>query len=259
MDVRANGINFNVVIEGPEGAPWMTFSNSHATDLTVWDRQAALMAENFRVLRYDTRGHGKTDVTEPPYSIDMLVDDVIALWAELGVDTSHFVGLSLGGSTAIGIAIEYPGRINRLLATDCRAWTPNPAAWAERIRVVEEGGMEAAIPKTVERWFTADYREKNPPEYQKVVNMIRTTPLDGYIGGALALKGIDYKDRLGTINCPCQFLCGESDSGATPESVWEIASLVPGAKFDIIPDAAHIVNVQNPDVFETYLTEFFDA
>ena len=257
--IAANGIRFNVVIEGPEDAPWITFSNSHATDLTVWDRQAALMAKKFRVLRYDTRGHGGTEATKPPYDIELLVADVIALWDGLGIERSHVVGLSLGGSTGIGIAIEHPQRIVSLLGADCRAWSPNPAVWDTRIAVVVAGGMDAAVPETIKRWFTAPYVAKNPPQLDKIRKMIRETSVDGYIGCARALQDIEYRDRLGLIACPCHFLVGESDPAATPESIAAIRDMVPGAQFDTISDAAHIPNIQNPDAFDAYMTAFLSG
>ncbi len=257
--IVANNIKFNAQIDGPEGAPWITFSNSHATDLTIWDGQAALLSDRFRVLRYDTRGHGKTEATKPPYHVDQLVGDVIALWDELNIDRSHMVGLSLGGSTGIGIAIEHGDRIISLLGVDCRAWASAPKTWGPRIALAEAEGLEGVVPSTIERWFTAPFIEKNPPELEKVRNMIRNTSLDGYIGCANALQSIDYRDRLGQITCPSQFLAGESDPAATPESISVIRDLVPGAKFATVSYAAHIPNIQNPDEFNTHMMAFFDA
>ncbi|MBT6361671.1 MAG: alpha/beta fold hydrolase [Rhodospirillaceae bacterium] len=259
VDVTANGIRFNVVIEGPEGAPWITFSNSHATDLTIWDQQAALLSDRFRVLRYDTRGHGKTEATKPPYDIAMLESDVIALWDALNIERSHMVGLSLGGSTGIGMAINHGDRIISLLGSDCRAWASKPDSWNARIKIAEDEGLEGAVPATISRWFTAAYVEENPPALEKVRNMIRNTSLDGYIGCARVLQTIDYTDRLGEITCPVQFLAGDSDPAASPESISKITDMVPGAKFDIVPDAAHIPNIQNPGPFNAFMTKFFDG
>ena len=259
VDITANGIRFNIVIEGREGAPWITFSNSHATDLTLWDRQAAVMADRFRILRYDTRGHGGTEATKPPYDVDLLVADVIALWDEMNIERSHMVGLSLGGSTGIGIAIDHGDRIISLLGSDCRAWSPNPTVWEPRIAAALADGLEGVVPSTIERWFTAPFVEANPPELEKVRTMIRETSLDGYIGCARALQGIDYRPRLGEITCPAHFLAGDSDPAATPESISAIRDMVPGAKFNTIPNAAHIPNIQNPDAFDAFMNAFFDA
>ncbi|MEQ8194349.1 MAG: alpha/beta fold hydrolase [Rhodospirillales bacterium] len=258
-NVTANGIKFNVEIEGPEGAPWVTFSNSHATNLTIWDGQAKILSDRFRVLRYDTRGHGGTEATEPPYHVDDLVADVIALWDAIGVDRSHMVGLSLGGSTGIGLAIHHGERVISLLGVDCRAWASAPNTWEPRIALAREKGLEGVVPSTIQRWFTAPYIEKNPPELEKVRNMIRTTSLDGYIGCANALQSIDYRPLLGTIACRAKFIAGESDPAATPESISVIKDNVPGATFAKISYAAHIPNVQNPDEFNKHMTEFFDG
>jgi 3-oxoadipate enol-lactonase len=255
--IHANGIDFNVCIDGPEGAPWITFSNSHATDLSCWDRQAALMADRFRVLRYDTRGHGGTEATEPPYDMNLLVSDVIALWDALGIERSHVVGLSLGGSTACGIAVQHPDRIASLFGSDCRAWSPTPHTWEPRIEAVSKDGMQAVLQSTMERWFTAPYLAQDPPELENIRRMIMETSVDGYIGGARALQGIDYRDRLGEVTCPCHFYAGDGDKGATPELVSAICDYIPHAKFDIIPDAGHITNIQNPDAFDRFLLAFF--
>lgn len=257
-EIEANGIQFNIQIDGPEGAPWITFSNSHATDLTIWDEQAKLLSDRFRVFRYDTRGHGRTEATKPPYHVDELVSDVIALWDELKIDQSHMVGLSLGGSTGIGLAIQHGDRVTSLLGVDCRAWASAPNTWEPRIELAKKEGLEGVVPSTIDRWFTKPFVEKNPPELEKVRNMIRGTSLDGYIGCANALQSIDYRDRLGTITCKTRFLAGESDPAATPESIQVIKDNVPGATFATIPNAAHIPNIQNPDVFNAEMVAYFD-
>ena len=258
-NVVANDIKFNVQIDGPDGAPWITFSNSHATDLTIWDEQTKLLADRFRVLRYDTRGHGGTEATKPPYHVYDLVSDVVALWDELNIEQSHMVGLSLGGSTGIGMAIEHGDRIISLLGVDCRAWASAPNTWEPRIKIAQDQGLEGVVSSTIERWFTTPFIEKNPPELEKVRNMIRGTSLDGYIGCANALQSIDYRDRLGQITCPAQFLAGESDPAATPESISVIRDKVPGATFAKIPNAAHIPNIQNPAEFNEHMVAFFDG
>ena len=173
-DITVNGVRLHYRMGGPEGAPWVTFSNSLATDLHLWDAQVALLADRFRILRYDTRGHGKSGVTPAPYDFDLLQSDVIGLWDGLGIQESHYVGLSLGGSTGIGLAIHHPGRIASLAACDCRVTAP-PAfrqAWEARIAIVRADGMEGLVEETMARWFTAPILAADPPELAKIRSMI---------------------------------------------------------------------------------------
>lgn len=260
--IEANGISFHYLITGDGKGPWVTLSNSHATDLGLWDNQAsALVAEGFSVLRYDTRGHGKTAATLPPYDFSLLAADVIALWDALGIERSDYIGLSLGGSTGLAIAIERPGRIRRLVAADCRAWAPAAfrAAWEPRIETAIQSGMEPLVAPTMERWFTAPFVAANPPALEPIRDMIRHTSVDGYVGCARALQTIDYRDALQDIACPVLLLAGAGDPAATPESVAEIETRIPGARFVVIPDAAHMPNVENPSRFNAEAFPFLTA
>ena len=159
MKVQANGITFNCRVDGPEGAPptlgapWVVFSNSLATNISMWDEQVAGMKNRFRILRYDQRGHGGTQATEPPYDFKTLVDDVVALLDALSIERTHFVGISMGGVTGVGLVQRYRGRVARLVACDCpAASTPASAQqWAERIGLAKEKGMEALVDVTVGR------------------------------------------------------------------------------------------------------------
>lgn len=259
--VQVNGISMHAVFGGPSGAPWLTFSNSHATDLSLWDEQAIRFETRFRVLRYDTRGHGRTEATQGPYDFDLLVADVVALWDALGIARSHFVGLSLGGTTGIELALRHPERVSSLAACDCRCnVTPEfSASWDPRIGAAERQGMDALVEPTIERWFTRSFRERRPDVLDKVRGMIRGTSIPGYVGCAEALKRIDCEPRLFTIRCPTLFLTGEKDPSAPPELVEAWQGLVPGARLKVIEDAAHITNIERPAAFNTAVDEFLSA
>jgi 3-oxoadipate enol-lactonase len=256
--VRANGITFNVAVEGREGAPWLTFSNSHATDLSLWDEQAARLADRFRMLRYDTRGHGGTEATDGAYDFALLSADVVALWDLLGVARSHYVGLSLGGTTGIEIALRHPERVASLAACDCRCNAPSDfaAAWDPRIATARRDGMEALVEPTLQRWFTPAFRASNPPVLAKIAQMIRGTSVAGYVGCAEALKRIACEPRLPGIRCPTLFLCGEHDPSAPPELVGGWRSTVHDARFKVISDAAHITNIERPAEFNSAIERF---
>lgn len=259
--VAANGISFNVSIGGAEDAPWLTFSNSHATDLSLWDEQAARFQDRFRLLRYDTRGHGGTDATAGSYDFDLLAADVVALWDALGVTRSHYVGLSLGGTTGIEVALRYPDRVASLAACDCRCDAPPEfaASWNPRIAAARDDGMEALVEPTIQRWFTPAFRDRSPPVLERVRGMIRRTSVAGYIGCAEALKRIDCEPRLFAIRCPTLFLTGESDPSAPPELVARWQGHVPGSRLALIGNAAHITNIEQPEAFGAALDGFLNA
>lgn len=257
----ANGIEFNYRIDGREGAPWITFSNSLATNLSMWDGQAALLEGDYRILRYDQRGHGGTQAVTAPYSFDDLGDDVVALWDALGVERSIFVGLSMGGTTGLGLAINHGGRLDGLVACDCRCDSPPgfAAAWDDRIKVVRDGGMAALADPTVERWFTEGFHDASPDRVEWIRDMIRTTPLDGFIGGAKALQDIAYRDRLGDIATRTLFIAGAQDPAATPDYIRPMQEAVAGSSFALLDPAGHISNVENPDGFNQALMRYLNS
>jgi 3-oxoadipate enol-lactonase len=259
--IKANGIHFRIAISGREGAPWLTFSNSHATDLALWDEQAGLLQSRFRILRYDTRGHGGTEASEGAYDFDLLTSDVVALWDALGIARSHYVGLSLGGTTGLELALRYPGRVASLAACDCRCHaTPEFAAsWDGRIETARRDGMEALVEPTLQRWFTPAFRERNPPALDTVRDMIRRTSVAGYVGCAEALKRIDCEPRLPAIRCPTLFITGDKDPSAPPDLVGRWQALVPGSRLAVIDKAAHISNIENPEQFDAALETFLAA
>ncbi|HXJ00553.1 MAG TPA: alpha/beta fold hydrolase [Micropepsaceae bacterium] len=259
MKIKANGISINCEISGREGAPWVVFSNSLMTDISMWDEQAAALGDAFRVLRYDQRGHGGTDVPAPPYSFATLAADVVALFDALGIPRAHFVGLSMGGMTAVMLAEQHANRLDRVIACDCGpASSPQSAQqWAERIALAKEKGMEALVEPTVGRWFVPEFLGSNKPVVDKVRGMIRTTPVNGFIGCALALSDFDLKPGLAQIKNPIQFLCGAKD--ASLGGTKALNAGVPGSTLIEIPGAGHIANMENPGAFTRAIREFLLA
>ena len=260
MDIRLNGITFYYQIDGREGAPWIVFSNSLTTDIGMWDGEVAQLKDRYRILRYDTRGHGKTEASAPPYSFDLLVSDVIALMDALEIDKAHYVGLSLGGMTGLGVAIEHGDRLHSLAACDARAFAE--PAWAElwnaRMDAVRKAGMDVLVEPTIERWFTDDFRKTSPEVLDKVRAMIGATAVDGYIGCALALQQLNYAPRLGEIGVPCLFMTGASDQSTPPEASRAMHEAVPGSTCVIVDPASHISNVENPEQFDRALFDHLE-
>ncbi len=259
--INVDGVRFNTRIDGPEGAPWLTFSNSLATDLGLWDAQVVLLEDRFRIFRYDTRGHGQSGATSPPYDFARLEADVIGLWDAMGIARSHYMGLSLGGSTGIGLAIHHADRLLSLAACDCRVTSPTAfkQAWGSRIEVALEEGMDGLVEDTMTRWFTDPTLEADPPALEKIREMIRTTSVDGFIGCANALQGVEYFDAIDRITCPTLFLVGAQDPAATPELIGAMHARVGGSQYVELSDAAHISNIENEAAFNQAVIDFFDS
>lgn len=259
MHIKANGIDVHYQIDGKEGAPWVTFVTGIANDTTMWDGQIEALARDFRILRYDLRGHGKTEATQGDYSLPMLMNDLVGLWEALHIERSSLVGLGLGGAIAIGMGIEHPDRLDRLMPCCCRAvMTPDFAAmWPKFVETVKRHGMEGMVEQTVQRWFTDDFKAANPQVLDNVRRMIRGTSPAGYYGVIAAFLTLDFSAGLKRISVPTLFVSGADDRlGGPPPIMAELAAAVPGGRHVSVPHAAHIANIQNPDGFNAILSGF---
>jgi 3-oxoadipate enol-lactonase len=245
-------------VDGDAGRPWIVLSNSLASDHTMWDAQMPLLAGHFRVLRYDTRGHGASEAPPAPYSFDDLVGDVIAVMDHHGVERAAFMGLSLGGMTGLGLALAHPERLTALVCCDARADNPEPfvKSWDDRVAVVERGGTEALVAGTIERWLTADFRAAHPDEEAKLAAMISATKTEGYRGCVAALKTLNYLKDLGQIRVPTLYVDGAEDGAAPVPVMQEMADRTPGGRLEVVSGAAHIANVNNPAGFEQAISPF---
>ncbi len=261
MIVEANGIQFNCAISGREGAPWLTFSNALATDLAMWDEQARAFAGGYRILRYDTRGHGGSTASDGPYSLDMLADDVVAIWDAIGVGRSHVVGLSIGAMTAVGLALRHAERLDRVVVANARPDNPPELSGARerRIAALRREGMPGLAEPTVERWCGAAFLASEPDAAKKLVAMVAGTSTAGYAGCVHALLGLDYKERFGEIRAPILFVAGGRDAGVPPQAMREMHRAVRGSQFVELARAGHISNVECPAEFNRAVGEFLSA
>ena len=257
MKVKANGIDINYQIDGPDGAPWIVFSNSLATSTAMWDEQAAGLKDSFRVLRYDQRGHGGTDVPAGRYAFDTLLADALGLMDALWIKTAHFAGLSMGGATALGLAQKHPDRFDRIIVCDspCQSTPQSSQQWEERILVAKEKGMTALVEPTVARWFPPETVARNPPYLDKVRGMIRDTPANGFIGCAAALAAHDYASAVASVTRPVLFMAGEKD-GVTPAAMRKLNEKLPGSHFVELAGAGHISNMDRPAEFTRAIRDF---
>jgi 3-oxoadipate enol-lactonase len=232
-------------------APWIVLSNSLAADHSMWDPQIASLSRRYRVLRYDTRGHGASGAPPGPYDLGMLVEDVIGLLDHYEIASATFMGLSLGGMTGLGLALAHPDRVSRLVCCDARADSPEAfvRGWDERIALVEAHGMQGVLAGTIERWLVPAFRTEHPNAVAKVEAMILRTSPQGYIGCAAALKQLDYLKGLPRLEPPSLFVGGAQDAATPPQVMQKMAEAVTGAQFTVVPNAAHLSNIDNAPAF----------
>jgi 3-oxoadipate enol-lactonase len=241
------------------GARWVTFVTGIANDLTMWDGQVPALAGDFRILRYDLRGHGGSEATAGPYSMNLLVEDLKALLDSLSVRTTSLVGLGLGGAIAQAFAIEHAEKVENLVPCCCRArMVPDFAAMWHKLRgTVQEQGLEAIVEPTVQRWFSEEFKAAHPEVLEKIRKMIRGTTLEGYLGVTAAFLGLDVEDRLPEVKARTLYVSGAEDKlGGPPELMKRLSEKVKGASHVSVPKAAHIANIQNPAGFNQVLIDF---
>jgi len=257
MKIKTNGIELQCFIES-EG-PWVTMSHSLACNSSMWDVQAKLLvASGYTVLRFDTRGHGASDAPEGPYTLEQMADDLHGLYAALGIRRSHWVGLSMGGMICETYALKHPGVFQSMVLADTTSRRPPNAEqmWGERVKLASEKGMDALVEGTLARWFTEPYRQANPAVMAKIAADIRNTPVAGFAGCCDAIAKIDVLDRLKEIDCPALVIVGDQDHGTPPEMARQIHANLPGSELLIIPSAAHLSNVEQPQAFNDALLGF---
>ena len=259
MKIKANGISINYQVDGADGAPWLVLSNSLATNLAMWDGQARELGRAFRVLRYDQRGHGATDAPAGRYAFELLIADALALMDALAIKRAHFGGLSMGGATALGLAQKHPDRLDRVIVCDspCQSTPTSSQQWEERIVVAQKQGMEALVEPTLARWFPPEAIKANPPHLDKVRQMIRTTPVNGFIGCAAALADHNYAAAVATVTRPVLFMVGEKDAAAAP--MRKLNEALPGSRYAELPGAGHISNLDQPEAFTRAVKDFLGA
>jgi len=254
MKAKVNGTELNYEVSGKEGAPWLVLSHSLACSVRMWDPQVEAFKDRYRILNYDMRGHGASAAPPAPYSFDMLCADALGLMDQLGIQRARWVGLSIGGMIGQHLALKAPQRFEKMVLADTtHAQTPDMVKqWDERIKVAEAKGMGALVAGTMERWFTAPFRET--PQAKKIADIIAATPVAGYVGCGRAIMTLDTTSRLKDIKLPVLAITGEQDAAAAGTRY--IGENIPGAKYVGIPNAAHIANIEKPDEFNRALRDF---
>ncbi|MEO9460094.1 MAG: alpha/beta fold hydrolase [Lentilitoribacter sp.] len=245
-------------ISGKSDGPALLLLNSLGTTTEMWTPQLALLESYYRIVQIDTRGHGQSPTPPSPYSFDDLVADAFGVLDRNGIETASVMGCSLGSMTALGMGIKSPERIERIVCTAARADSPAPfrQSWYDRLEIMEEKGLEGLWAGSLGNWLTPAFREANTDIVAKMnAEFMKTTP-EGYRGCAMALKDLDYLKDLGSLDVPVLFVAGTEDKGAAPDTMREMAKVAKNGEFALVPDAGHIVNVNQPEGFSLAILDF---
>lgn len=237
------------VVTGPEDAPVLLMSNSLGTTHAMWDRQAGPLAERYRLVRYDARGHGGTEAPPGPYAIADLAGDALALLDTLGVERAHFCGLSIGGMTGMWVASHAPERIDRLVLASTTAYFGAPEQWIERIALVRSQGTAAVADGGIERWLTPEFADAEPETAAWLKAMIASVDDDGYAACCEALRDMDLRGDIPAIGAPTLIVVGSDDPSTPPEHAHRLAGAIDGAQVLEVPHARHLLNVEHPEEF----------
>ena len=258
MKITANGISMNYMLSGPAGAPVVTLSHSLATTLAMWEPQLPALTAGWRVLSYDTRGHGGTDAPRGAYTLDQLADDAQALLRTLGIQRTHWVGLSMGGMIGQTLALKAPELFASLVLCDTSSRIPPEAKpmWDERVHTAETKGMEPLVEGTLARWLTTPFRERGGEVVERVRAMIRSTNPVGYIGCCQAISALNLTDRIGAIKAPTLVIVGEEDQGTPVAASRVMNEQIKGSQLVILKSAAHLSNMEQPEAFTQALVGF---
>jgi 3-oxoadipate enol-lactonase / 4-carboxymuconolactone decarboxylase len=256
--IRANGVDLFYDLAGPEDAPVVAFSNSLGTTLEMWDAQARALAGPYRCLRYDTRGHGRSQVLDAPVGIDGLADDLAGLLDALEIQRAHVVGLSLGGMTAQAFAARHTERLESLVLMATAAHLPPAEAWDQRAATVRGQGMSAIVEAVIGRWFTPGFAAGSEAAVGLVRERFLAIDPRGYAVCCEAIRDMDLRLAIGAIKVPTLIVAG-ADDPATPVVLMEdIRSRIPEAELVLIPRAAHLLAVERADIVNAHLTAFLD-
>jgi 3-oxoadipate enol-lactonase len=253
--IDADGCNIYVEIEGPQNAPILMLSNSLGTDLSVWDEQVAPFARHFHLIRYDRRGHGKSDSPNGPYSMERLCRDVLAIVDALGIARTNWCGLSMGGMVGQWLGANAADRIDKLIMSNTACYIPDKTVWENRIKLVREKGLRDVVDGTMDRWFTKEFRERAPQTIERMRKMFLATNPEGYAACGEAIRDMDHRPLLSKIQRPTLVIAGRFDPTTPPDMNACISERISEAKFTVL-EAAHIANVEAPRAYTEAVLEF---
>ncbi|WP_299402933.1 3-oxoadipate enol-lactonase [uncultured Roseobacter sp.] len=241
-------------VDGPDDGPPVVFANSLGTDLRLWDPILPHLPGGLRIIRFDKRGHGLSTCPPSPYTMGALVTDTERLLDHLGVRDCVFVGLSIGGMIAQGLAIKRLDMIRAMVLSNTAAKIGNPELWAERIEGVQQGGIESLADAVMERWFSKSFR--STPDLELWRNMLTRQEDEGYMGCSAAISGTDFYTTTASLRLPTLGIAGAEDGSTPPDLVRETIDLIPGSQFHVIRKAGHLPCVEQAEEYAAVLTRF---
>lgn len=245
-------------LEGPPARPALILSNSLGADFSMWDPQMPEFSKSFRVLRFDTRGHGKSSVTSSPYSIEQLAKDVLALADAMRFESFHFCGLSMGGQIGMWLAAHAPKRLNKVVLSSTAAKIGTPEMWNTRIATVLREGMKDVASTAIERWFTVLFRAKNPSTVRKIHRILEDTSPEGYAACCSGLRDFDFREKLVNLRTPTLIISGTHDPATTPADGQFLANHIAGARY-VELNGAHLCNIEDADAFTREVCAFLNS
>ena len=249
------GVRLHYQLDGDASLPVLVLSNSLGTNLEMWQPQMPALTRQFRVLRYDTRGHGQSAVTEGPYRIAQLGGDVIALLDHLGLQRVHFCGLSMGGITGMWLALNHAERLNKLILCNTAAYIGPPENWTNRAATVQRDGVGSIAAAVVDKWLTPDFAAAQPALVQHLRAMLSATDANGYAANCLAVRDSDLRGEIARIATPTLVIAGSGDIPTPPADGHYLAEAIPGARY-VELYAAHLSNLQQVDGFSEAVLTF---
>lgn len=253
--IKIQHTTLNYVFDDFKKEQTILFSNSLGTDLTMWDKQIELLGQEFNILRYDTRGHGESEVTEGEYSIEMLGNDVLDLLDHLKIEKVNFCGLSIGGLTGQWLGIHVSERLNKLILCNTAVKIGNKEGWNTRIETVQKNGLDSIVSGTQERWFTPEFVSGNKAEAEAVLAKFVQTPVTGYSSCCAAVRDADFTDEVSKISIPTLIISGTEDLVTTIKDGDFLMEKIPNSLLAALK-AAHISNIEKADDFTKLLIEF---
>jgi 3-oxoadipate enol-lactonase len=250
-----DGCKINVEVSGRENAPALMLSNSLGTDLHMWDDQADAFARHFRLIRYDRRGHGRSDVPKGPYSFERFGRDIVAILDALKIRKTHWCGLSMGGMDGQWLGANAPDRVEKLVLANTTSYYADKTPWAGRIKFVQTKGLREMIGPNMERWFSKGFRERAPETIARMTEIFVATDPDGYVACVEAIRDMDFRESNARITAPTLVIVGKYDLATTPADGETIVGQIKDAKL-VSLEAAHISNVEQPQAFTDVVLSF---
>ncbi len=249
-----DGCVLHVVASGPEDAPVLMLSGSLGSTIEMWDPMLAYLPEELRIIRYDLRGHGASDAPDAPYSMGQLVSDAEAVCDAFGVRDAMFVGLSVGGMIAQGLAVKRPEIIRALVLSNTAAKIGNPKLWQDRIDAVEAKQLTGIADELMQRWFSRHFY--GTPQMARWQRMLEETSPQGYVGVCAAIAGTDFYTPTSGLRIPTLGIAGADDKSTPPDLVRETIDVIPGAQFKLMRRVGHLPCVEDPQGYAACLTNF---